>query len=176
MGSASVTTRRHTRHGVPTAGRVGHHVPMGDLIPLLALIDLGVMVAALYDCITTDGYAMRNLPKVGWILIILLLQGIGGVLWFVVGRPVPTPHPTHPAGRARRQASSGWSEPDDLPTQENRMTRSLAPDDDPDFLRSLADQTRRSEEERLRRWEADLRLREERLRQRENPPTENDTD
>jgi hypothetical protein len=52
--------------------------------------------------------------------------------------------------------------------------RPIAPDDDPDFLRSLGEQTRRATEERLRRWEADLRLREERLREREDPPSESE--
>ena len=105
-----------------------------------------------------------------WIGVILILSGIGGVLWFIAGRPTPAersahdPHPGHPAGRGLRT-----NEPPD-PIDMSRPSRTLAPDDDPDFLRSLSDQTRRADEERLRRWEADLRLREERLRQREDPP------
>jgi len=148
---------------------MGHHVPMGDFIPLFFLIDLGIMVAALFDCITTESVLVRNLPKLGWIAIILILSGIGGVLWFIAGRPTPAersahePHPGHPAGRGLRANEP----PDPI-----GAPRTLAPDDDPDFLRSLSDQTRRADEERLRRWEADLRLREERLRQREDPPTE----
>jgi hypothetical protein len=141
---------------------------MGDFIPLFFLIDLGIMVAALFDCITTESVLVRNLPKLGWVAVILILSGIGGVLWFIAGRPTPAerstyePHPGHPAGRGLRA-----NEPPD-PIDAPRM---FAPDDDPDFLRSLSDQTRRADEERLRRWEADLRLREERLRQREDPPS-----
>jgi Phospholipase_D-nuclease N-terminal len=146
-------------------------VPMGDLIPLFFLIDLGIMVAALFDCITTESVLVRNLPKLGWIGVILILSGIGGVLWYIAGRPTPAersaydPHPGHPAGRGLRP-----NEPPDPIGAVRPSPRALAPDDDPDFLRTLSDQTRRADEERLRRWEADLRLREERLRQREDPP------
>jgi Phospholipase_D-nuclease N-terminal len=144
---------------------------MGDLIPLFFLVDLGIMVAALFDCITTESLLVRNLPKIAWIGVILILSGIGGVLWFIAGRTTPAersahePHPGHPAGRGLRA-----NEPPDPIDMSQPSSRTLAPDDDPDFLRSLSDQTRRADEERLRRWEADLRLREERLRQREDPP------
>ncbi len=148
-------------------------VPMGDLLLLFFLVDLGIMVAALFDCITTESVLVRNLPKLGWIGVILILSGIGGVLWFIAGRPTPAersaqePHPAHPAGRGLRA-----NEPPDPIGAARSSQRTVAPDDDPDFLRSLSDQTRRADEERLRRWEADLRLREERLRQREDPPSD----
>ena len=149
---------------------------MGDFLPLVLLLDLGVMVAALYDCITTDASAMRNLPKAGWIVVILLFSGIGGLMWFIAGRPeagselAPPADSNHPAGRAlRTQAASADTE--EMPRQPRRP---VAPDDDVEFLRSLADRTRRADEERLRRWEADLRLREERLRRLENPPDDKD--
>lgn len=143
---------------------------MGDLIALFLLVDLGIMVAALFDCITTESYLIRSLPKLAWIAVILVLPGIGGVLWFIAGRPMPAegsahePHPGHPAGRGLH-ANERPDQADSRPARQM-----LAPDDDPDFLRSLSDQTRRADEERLRRWEADLRLREERLRQRDDPP------
>jgi hypothetical protein len=160
--------------GLPGTDRMRHHVAMGDLLPLVFLLDLGFMVAALYDCITTDASQVRNLPKLGWIAVILILSGIGGVLWFIAGRPdsnaMLAPHPGHPAGRGLR-----GSERDDIVSDRivgDRIVgdRPRAPDDDPDFLQSLSDRTRRAEEERLRRWEADLRLREERLRRQEERP------
>jgi hypothetical protein len=140
---------------------------MGDLLPLVLLVDLGVMVAALYDCITTDSMLVRNLPKMGWIAVILLLSGIGGVLWFIAGRPQAVPessHLNHPAGSALR--SSVTADTEEMPRQPRRP---MAPDDDPEFLRGLDDRMRLADEERLRRWEADLRLREEQLRKREDP-------
>jgi hypothetical protein len=58
---------------------------------------------------------VRNLPKWLWILICLAVPIVGGLLYLVLGRPVGTPKPRF------------------------RKTKSVAPDDDPAFLRDLAD-------------------------------------
>jgi hypothetical protein len=163
---------------------------MGDLFPLLLLAVVAVTAAAMFDCVTTDDRAVRQFPKGVWLAVILLLPGIGGVMWFAAGRtPVPAvpPHIAsgHPAGRGRVEAQAAAEEP--APAR-----RVLAPDDDPEFLARLSEQLRGgagepagtggrggdeirpadAREERLRRWEADLREREERLRQRGEPPIE----
>ncbi|MBM0259158.1 hypothetical protein JNW89_22870, partial [Micromonospora sp. 4G55] len=60
------------------------------------------------------------------------------------------------------------------PTGRDRR-RPVAPDDDPEFLDSIADRSRRDDEELFRRWEEDLRRREDDLRHREgDPPREED--
>ena len=144
--------------------------PMGDLIPLLLLADLGIMVAALFDCITTESLLVRNLPKLAWIGVILILSGIGGVLWFIAGRPTPAEpirmsripairpgvgyehmsHPTRSIFRDRRRGC--W------PRTTTRTSCAACPTRHAGQMRSGCD------------GEADLRLREERLRQREDPP------
>ena len=165
---------------------------MGDLLPLLVLVIVGVMAAALFDCVTTDERAMRHLPKGAWLLAIVVLIGVGAALWFIAGRvrdAPPAHHASgHPAGRGRIEVPAASV------AVESPRPRTLAPDDDPEFLADLAARTakmrqanlesrssggtmaggadRSGEEERLRRWEADLRQREERLRQRGEPPTE----
>lgn len=127
---------------------------------MFVLADIALLVAALYDCVTTDPTAVRGLPKLIWVALILLFAPVGGIMWFVAGRSethqatagpglIRMPGDGHPSGR-----------------------RSLAPDDDPDFLRDLSLRTRQADEERLRKWEADLRAREERLRRDETPPTD----
>lgn len=58
---------------------------------------------------------VRNLPKWLWIIICLLVPFIGGLLYLALGRPV---------GR---------------PKQRFGRTRVVAPDDDPAFLRDLAE-------------------------------------
>ena len=165
---------------------------MGDLLPLLVLAIVGVTAGALFDCVTTDDRAIRHFPKVSWLAAILLLPGVGGVLWFVSGRAVTPAVPEHiasghPAGRGRVIPT---------PPAELAAPRLLAPDDDPEFLARLSEMNRLArraefeagfagtggrggtethrptDEERLRRWEADLRQREERLRQRGEPPIE----
>lgn len=85
------------------------------------------IVYAVIDCALTDSYRVRGLPKAAWILIILFIPVIGAVLWFLIGR-----------GTAK---------------QEQRR-RSMAPDDDPEFLSKLG--ADREREERIRRLEQKL--------------------
>jgi Phospholipase_D-nuclease N-terminal len=110
------------------------------LYGLMFLVDLALMVIALIDCLSTDEYAVRNLPKVVWVLLILLFSPVGPIVWFVAGRPQ-----AQPVGRA-----GAWKPGKGFPEYER--PRPLAPDDDPEFLR---------------KWEADLRRREEELRRKE---------
>jgi hypothetical protein len=121
---------------------------------LLMLVDLALLVIALIDCLSTDEFSVRNLPKVVWVFLILLFSPIGAIAWFVAGRPQKTP-----VGRAGQ-----WRPGSGFPERER--PRPLAPDDDPEFLRSV-ERTRRDDEQLLAKWEADLRRREEDLRRRE---------
>jgi Phospholipase_D-nuclease N-terminal len=129
---------------------------MGRLFILFALADLALLVIALIDCLSTDEYEIRALPKVVWVFIILLFSPLGGIAWFVAGRPQ-----RDPAKRAQWRPGGGFPEA-------SRPRRQVAPDDDPDFLRNLDARTRRDDEELLRRWEEDLRRREDDLRRRDD--------
>lgn len=124
------------------------------LYGLLALIDLALLVIALIDCLSTDEYAVRNLPKVVWVFLILLFSPIGAIAWFVAGRPQ----------RAAVGRGGAWRPGNGFP--ESGRPRQPAPDDDPAFLRSLVEE-RRDDARLFAKWEADLRRREEELRRRE---------
>jgi hypothetical protein len=128
---------------------------MGRLIPLFALADLAIMVIALIDCLSVDEYAIRALPRVAWVFIILLFSPVGGIAWFIAGRP-------------ERDASRRphWRPGNGFPEAE-RPQPTLAPDDDPEFLRRIAARNQREDTEMLQAWEADLRRREEELRRRQ---------
>jgi hypothetical protein len=112
------------------------------LYGLLFLIDLALLVVALIDCLSTDEHAVRNLPKVVWVLLILLFSPIGAIVWFVAGRP-QNQH-VGPAG--------DWRAGNGFPEYERR--RPVTP----------ADEWRREDEEMFAKWEADLRRREDELR------------
>jgi Phospholipase_D-nuclease N-terminal len=116
------------------------------------LIDLALLVVALIDCLSTDEYAVRNLPKAAWVLLVLLFSPIGAIAWFVAGRP-----------QSQRTPAGQWRPGTGFP-EYDRPRRPLGPDDDPDFLR---DRCRRDDEEMFAKWEADLRGREDDLRRRE---------
>ncbi len=133
---------------------------MARLYMLFALADLAVLVIALIDCLASDEYEIRALPKVVWVFIILLFSPIGGIVWFVAGRPLHAGIAGSGAGRREVwRPGAGFPEP-------TRPARQVAPDDDPDFLRNIA-RTNREDEEMLRSWEADLRRREEELKRRD---------
>ncbi|HKT04396.1 MAG TPA: PLD nuclease N-terminal domain-containing protein [Rugosimonospora sp.] len=143
---------------------------MGRLIPLLALADLAIMVVALIDCLSVDENAIRALPRIVWVLLILLFSPAGGIAWFVAGRP-----PRVATGGQQWQPGDAFPGSDD-PTRD--LTRELAPDDDPEFLRRIGGgggaAAAREDTELLRAWEADLRRREEELRKKEGRPGDDD--
>jgi Phospholipase_D-nuclease N-terminal len=129
---------------------------MADLIPLIVLVGLGIMVAAMYDCVTTDPADVRNLPRIGWILVILLLPGVGGAIWYMAGRPLPAPDEMmHPAGQ---RIAPQDTDTEEMPRQSERF---VAPDDDPDFIRALAEKVRHANEQRFRS-DAEIRRRDDR--------------
>ncbi|MEU3189844.1 PLD nuclease N-terminal domain-containing protein [Streptomyces sp. NPDC006992] len=86
------------------------------------LLILAVWIYAFIDCLNTPENEVRKLPKVAWVIIILLFGQVllGPVAWFAVGRP-------------RRNAPYGATRPDER--------RWVAPDDNPDFLKSLNEPT-----------------------------------
>ena len=122
---------------------------------LLALLELGLLVYCLIDCLQTDSLVVRNLSKGWWIVLILVLPVIGGIAWLVAGRP---------EGRRSGTGRVAWPSTATAGFPEyERPARGGAPDDDPEFLRSLRE-SNRDHEQMLERWERDLREREERLR------------
>ncbi len=99
---------------------------------LPVLLELALTVYCLIDAVQTDELVIRNLPKLAWIVIILLFPIVGGVAWLVAGRPTRDTW----SGRTQQQR---WEdhrrEQEWLRAQERR--RSQGPDDDPDFLKGL---------------------------------------
>ena len=98
---------------------------------LLGLVVIGLTVYALIDCVRTDSAEIKGLPKVVWVLLIVLITPVGPIAWLVAGRDrhhSPPPLSRHPT----------------------------APDDDPDFLRRLDEhKRRRAAEERKKREQDD---------------------
>ncbi len=125
---------------------------MGRLLVLFAVIDIAVLVVALIDCLSVPAEQIRALPRVVWALIIVFFTPIGGILWFVAGRPVA--EPDTPGGGTPTVPSGG------------RGSTARAPDDDPEFLRTLGASAEftREDADLMQQWEADLRRRERDLR------------
>jgi hypothetical protein len=100
---------------------------MARLFVIVPLLVLAFDVFAIVDVVLTDVRRVRAIPKIVWVILIVLLPVIGAILWFAVGKE------RHEGGAERR---------------------TIAPDDDPSFLKNL----RRDEEqdERIRRLEQEL--------------------
>jgi hypothetical protein len=55
---------------------------------LFGLVTLGLWIFSLVEVISTEDGAIRSLPKVWWLLIVLFFPLAGSVAWLVAGRPV----------------------------------------------------------------------------------------
>jgi hypothetical protein len=85
------------------------------------LLTIAVTVYAVVDCIQTDDARVRGLPKLLWLLLILLFPVVGSIAWFIAGRPQNGAAGRGPSGRG----------------PSHRPPPPRGPDDDPDFLRRL---------------------------------------
>lgn len=112
----------------------------------LALVLLALWVYCIFDVITTDESGMRGLPKLTWLLVVLILPDIGSILWLVAGRP------TGPARSLPYRGNTG------IPAEYDRPGRAAAnnPDDDAAFLTGLRE---RAEEQRKKAAEQARRIR-----------------
>lgn len=123
------------------------------------LFELALLLYALVDCIQTDERRVRNLPKLVWVIVVVLIPFAGPVAWLFAGRPA--------------RDSATW--PLKMPPVERPRQRPLAPDDDPEFLASL--KKRNAEhEDLLKKWEDDLKRREGDLKRDKDDPKKPDAD
>ncbi|MET8057649.1 PLD nuclease N-terminal domain-containing protein [Streptomyces microflavus] len=90
---------------------------------LLFIVPLALTIYAFIDCLNTSEEDTKHLPKIAWVFIILLFWIVGPVVWLV-------------AGKARRNAATGTGPSS---WQRGRRQQWVAPDDNPDFLKSLKD-------------------------------------
>ncbi|NLT56226.1 MAG: hypothetical protein GXX79_17055 [Actinomycetales bacterium] len=116
------------------------------------LIELGLLVYCLIDCIQTPDDEVRNLRKGYWILLVIVVPLAGSIAWLFAGRPKGAGIPGH------ARSGHGWFG--------GQQPRVLGPDDDPEFLAQLGRTTgqRRREEgddPTLSAWEQELRRHEE---------------
>ncbi|MEU0161805.1 PLD nuclease N-terminal domain-containing protein [Streptomyces sp. NPDC006261] len=87
------------------------------------ILPLALMIYAFIDCLNTSEEDTKHLPKIAWVFIILLFWVVGSIGWLF-------------AGKVRHSSAGGaglssW--------QPGRRQQWVAPDDNPDFLKSLRD-------------------------------------
>lgn len=123
---------------------------------LFGLAILALWIYCIFDVISTDETAMRNLPKIVWLLVVIFIPTIGSISWLLLGRPERAGFA--PGGSGYRPEPRGGG----VDRWGPRSRGLMAPDDDPRFLAHLDDQAKK-----LRAWEEDLKKREEELRKRD---------
>lgn len=116
---------------------------------LIGFLLIALWLYCIFDVISTDEVLVRNLPKMAWLFIVIILPSIGSIAWLALGRP----------------AFAGWRPGD---TEGRATRRVVGPEDRPDFPSR--------DTSRLEAWEADLRRREQELRRQKPddpsaPPT-----
>jgi len=95
------------------------------------LLLLALWLFCLVDVIVSDDHACRNLPKMVWFVVVLILPDVGSLLWLILGRPQGARLPGAAGGsgfgryRAERQRFGTATNP--VPN----------PDDDEAFLQQV---------------------------------------
>ncbi|WP_052436224.1 PLDc N-terminal domain-containing protein [Georgenia sp. SUBG003] len=111
---------------------------------LPAVILIALVVYALIDCVRTpDDDMPAGMPKVLWIVLIIVFPGIAAVAWIVVSRVARAT-----SGETTRSRPGVWSSPS--PRKPVRRSGPVAPDDDPEFLARLEAERRRAARDRRR--------------------------
>ncbi|MCX2927328.1 PLD nuclease N-terminal domain-containing protein [Streptomyces sp. NEAU-W12] len=90
---------------------------------LMFLVPLALSVYAFIDCIGTKDEDIRHMPKPLWAILVLVFPLVGSISWIIAGKK------RRPAGGG---AGSAWS-------RGGSRQQWVAPDDNPDFLRSLGE-------------------------------------
>jgi hypothetical protein len=80
---------------------------------LFIVFIIGIQLYGLIDCAQREDSEVRAIPRWGWLIIIVLVPTLGAIAYLIAGRP-------------KRPGNGG-----------RKPKRSIAPDDDPDFLRGL---------------------------------------
>lgn len=97
-------------------------------LPFLLIIALTIYT--FIDCLNTPEEEVKHLPKVIWVIIILLFSIVGPVVWLFAGK--------------KRSAVGGGG----FGGGRARRTQWVAPDDNPEFLKSLRDEQEEKDEKR----------------------------
>ena len=81
MLSLDVTSTPSALSGEPAINKI--KAVAAYLLPLLIF---GLVLASLIDIITRPDDSIQHLPKIVWILLVIVFPVVGGILWFAIGR------------------------------------------------------------------------------------------
>ena len=116
---------------------------------VLGMVELVLLVYCVLSVITTPDSQVQHLPKLLWLVIVVLLPLAGGIAWLLAGRAKGPQQGSMPYKGNPGRPTPGLDRP--------RPTATTAPDDDEAFLRGLRERAaeQRRDAERRRRAEGD---------------------
>ena len=119
---------------------------------LIGFLLIALWLYCIFDVIATDEILIRSLPKMAWLIIVIIIPDIGSIAWLALGRP----------------QFAGWRPGD---TEGRQTRRVVGPEDRADFSPGSASGP--ADTGHLQAWEADLLRREQELRREkpDDPPT-----
>jgi hypothetical protein len=124
----------------------------------LALVMLAVWIFCIIDVITTPEQDVRNLPKLAWLFIVIILADIGSIVWLIAGRNWGPR-----TGTYRSATAAGKSYPEyDHPGRAVPAN----PDDDEAFLKHVRERAEAQRREYQERRKRELQDEQDRLRKR----------
>ena len=86
------------------------------------LLVLGVWIFCFIDVLMTPEQACRNLPKLAWVFLVLLLPTFGSIAWLVAG---PALEPHRRRQRHARASAQRSRTPDALRPDQSRRRRGV---------------------------------------------------
>ena len=105
---------------------------------VLPILLLALTIYALLDCARTPEELMpARMPKLVWIFLIVVAVGVGPIAWIIVSRVKAAEE------RGGVVEPTVWSSKEGTQFRRPERPRPVAPDDDPEFLRSLERDIRR---------------------------------
>ncbi|WP_144873847.1 PLDc N-terminal domain-containing protein [Microbacterium sp. 1.5R] len=117
---------------------------------LFSLLIIALMVGALVDIIRREDSQVRFLPKMAWIIIVILLPLIGSLLWFAIGREYSEAGLRIPRMRAATPPAPTRADPVPLRPVDSRSTEEQIADLDREIeewrLRAELEKRRRDED------------------------------
>jgi hypothetical protein len=117
---------------------------MLTLAGLLVVAGFVFWLWAVFDAVTADGSRIRYLPKLVWLLVIVVFAEIGAAAWLLLGRPRNVAAAGAGYGTGPQQVPDaklggfgqrGFGAPGRVPP--TTASRPIGPDDDPEFLKGL---------------------------------------
>ena len=104
----------------------------------LIVLILALTIYSLLDCARTPEESMpARMPKLLWIVIIVMVTVIGPIAWIIVSRVKAA------EDRDGAVEPTLWSSKEGTTFRRAERPRPVAPDDDPEFLRGLEQDIRR---------------------------------